>query len=151
MPYNSIRAFKLKLSLWETQPAGGDAAHFPCLKDLCTTQHASDMKQFKDNITRLLREFEQRFQIFGKLEKDFKVFCSPFTMTASDLPVNIQLELIDLQCDLDLMGKLAAAGLDTFYKHLLPGYPNYTALTAKVLCMFGTTYLCEQLQLQLCR
>ncbi|KAK3519988.1 hypothetical protein QTP70_010128 [Hemibagrus guttatus] len=139
--YDSICAFKLKLSLWETQLAGGDAAHFPCLKDVCTTQHAADMKRFKYKITGLVREFEQRFQIFGELEKDFKVFRSPFTVNASDLPANIQLEIIDLQCDSDLKGKFAAAGLDTFYQHLLPGYPNLTALAAKVLCMFGTTYL----------
>ncbi|XP_037794129.1 general transcription factor II-I repeat domain-containing protein 2-like [Penaeus monodon] len=99
------------------------------------------MRRFKDKITELLREFEQRFQIFGELEKDFKVFCSPFSVNTSDLPVNIQLEIIDLQCDSDLKGKFAAAGLDTFYQHLLPGYPNLTALAAKVLCMFGTTYL----------
>lgn len=142
--YDSICAFKLKLSLWETQLAGGDAAHFPCLKDVCATQHAADMKRFKDKMSGLLREFEQRFQIFGELEKDFKVFCSPFTANASDLPVNIQLEIIDLQCDSDLKGKFAAAGLDTFYQYLLPHYPNLTALAAKVLCMFGTTYLCEQ-------
>ena len=142
--YDSICAFKLKLSLWETQLVGGDAAHFPCLKDLCATQHAADMKQFKDKTTGLVGEFEQRFQIFGELKKDFKVFCLPFTANASDLPVNIQLEIIDLQCDSDLKGKFAAAGLDTFYQHLLPGYPNLTTLAAKVLCMFGTTYLCEQ-------
>lgn len=65
-------------------------------------------------------------------------------MIASDLPVNIQLEIIDLQCDSDLKGKFAAAGLGTFYRYLLPGYPNLTALAAKVLCMFGTTYVCEQ-------
>lgn len=34
--------------------------------------------------------------------------------------------------------------VDTLYKHLLPVYPNLTALAAKVLCMFGTMYLCEQ-------
>ena len=96
--HDSICAFKLKLLLWETQLAGGDAAHFPCLKDVCATQHALDMRRFKDKITGLLREFEQRFQIFGELEKDFKVFCSPFTVNASALPVNIQLEVIDLQC-----------------------------------------------------
>ncbi|XP_037773849.1 general transcription factor II-I repeat domain-containing protein 2-like [Penaeus monodon] len=50
---------------------------------------------------------------------------------ASDLPINFQLEIIDLQCDSDLKGKLAAAGLDTFYQHLLPGYPNLTALAEK--------------------
>ena len=31
-----------------------------------------------------------------------------------------------------------------FYKYLLPGYPNLTALAVKVLRMFGTRYLCEQ-------
>ena len=31
-----------------------------------------------------------------------------------------------------------------FSKYLLPGYPQLIALAAKALCMFGTTYLCEQ-------
>ncbi len=62
-----------------------------------------------------------------------KVFCLPFTMNASDLPVNIQREIMDLQCDSDLKGKFAAASLDTFYQYLLPGNPNLTALAAKVL------------------
>ena len=66
-------------------------------------------QRFKDKLMGLLREFEQRFQIFGELEKDFKVFCSPFTANASDLPVNIQLEIIDLQCDSDFKGKLQLA------------------------------------------
>ncbi|KAL3989177.1 hypothetical protein ACER0C_013495 [Sarotherodon galilaeus] len=129
--YDSIRSFKLKLLLWETQLAGSDAARFPCLKNVCTIQSVADMKQFKDKIMGLLLEFEQRFQIFGELEKDFKVFCSPFTMKPSDLPVRIQLEIIDLQCD-------------GFEGQICRSYPNLTALAAKLLCMFRTTYLCEQ-------
>lgn len=72
--YNSICAFKLKVSLWETQLTGGDATHFPYLKDMCMTQHAADMRRLKDKIKGLLQVFEQRFQIFGEMEKDFKVF-----------------------------------------------------------------------------
>ena len=72
--YDSILAFKLKLSLWETQLENGDAAHFPCLKHLCLTQGIKDMKRLKDKITGLLQEFDQRFQIFSKLEKEYKVF-----------------------------------------------------------------------------
>jgi len=49
-----------------------------------------------------------------------------------------------LQCDSDLKTKFALASLDTFYQYLIPGYPQVTALAAKVLRMFGTTYLCEQ-------
>ena len=60
------------------------------------------------------------------------------------MPVNIQHELTDLQCDSDLKDKFASVGLDTFFfYHLLPGYPKMTALAVKVLCMFGITYLRE--------
>lgn len=128
--YDSIRAFKLKLSLWETQLSGGDASHFPCLKHVCATQRVADTKRFKDKITGLLWDFEQLFQIFNELEMDFKVFCLPFTVNPSDLPGNIQLEITDLQCDSYLKGKFAAASLDTFYQNLLPGYPNLTSLAA---------------------
>lgn len=82
--YNSIHAFKLKLSLWETQLSGGDASHFPSLKHVCATQRVADIKRFKDKITGLLQEFEQRFQIFNGLKTDFKLFYSPFTVNPSD-------------------------------------------------------------------
>jgi len=95
-------------------------------------------------ITELLREFKQRFQIFGQLKTNFQVFRSPFTVNPSDLPVDWQLEIIDLQCDSDLKTKFVLASLDTFYQYLLPAYPKVTSLATKVLCMFGTTYLCEQ-------
>ena len=57
--YDSVYAFKLKLSLWKTQLVGGDAVHFTCLKNVCTTQRVADMKRFKDKLTGLLQEFEQ--------------------------------------------------------------------------------------------
>ena len=142
--YDSIFAFKLKLPLWETQLANGDAAHFLYLKHLCLTQGVTDTKWFKDKTIGLLQEFEQRLQIFSELEKEFKVFSSPFPVNPSDLPVNIQLEIIDLQCDSDSKNKFAENDLNKFYQYLLPGYPNLTAFAAKLFSMFGTTYLCEQ-------
>ena len=54
------------------------------------------MSRYKDTITELLREFERRFQVFGELETEFAVFRSPFAVKAADLPVDIQLEIIDL-------------------------------------------------------
>jgi len=56
------------------------------------------------------------------------------------LAVDLQLEIIALQCDSDLKTKFALASFDTFYQYLFPGYVKVTAL----LCMFGTTHLCEQ-------
>ena len=65
-------------------------------------------------------------------------------MNPSDLPINIQLEIIDMQCDSDLKNEFAENDLNKFHQYLLPGYPNLTAHAAKLLSMFGTTYLCEQ-------
>lgn len=142
--YEGVCAFNLKLSLWVTQLSNGDTSHFPLLTALRATEHNADLNQYKDKITELLQEFERRFQDFIKLEKEFAFFRSPFTVNASDMPTDIQLEIIDLQCDSGMKQKFASVGLDTFYQYLLPGYPKLTTLAAKVLSMFGTTYLCEQ-------
>ncbi|XP_066941420.1 general transcription factor II-I repeat domain-containing protein 2B-like [Macrobrachium rosenbergii] len=142
--YENIRSFKLKLSLWETQLSNGDTSHFPCLTAMHVTGLNADLDQYKDKITGLLQEFERRFQIFSELENEFAFFRSPFTVKASDMPADIQLEVIDLQCDSNMKQKFASVGLDTFYQYLLPGYPKLTSLAAKILSMFGTTYLCEK-------
>ena len=70
--------------------------NFPCLKNVCATGINIGLNWYKDKITEFLREVNQRFYIFDKFETDFQVFCSPFTLNASDLPVDIQLEIIDL-------------------------------------------------------
>lgn len=75
--------------------ASGDPAHFPSLKDMCAASVNFDAKQYIDKISGLLREFEKRFQVFCELETEFAVFRSPFTVRASDLPVDMQLEIID--------------------------------------------------------
>ncbi|KAI4816858.1 hypothetical protein KUCAC02_009159, partial [Chaenocephalus aceratus] len=73
-------------------------------------------KKAGSKISELLREFEWRFQVFGELETEFAVFRSPFAVKAADLPVDIQLEIIDLQCDQDLKDKFASSDLGTFYR-----------------------------------
>ena len=85
------------------------------------TKPVADIKRYKDKITGLLREFEKRFQIFSELEKGFKVFCLPFIVNPFNVPFNIQLDVIDFECDSDLNDKFVPADLDTFYQNLLPG------------------------------
>lgn len=87
----------------------------------------------------LPRASEKRFPVFSELETELAVFRSPLTVRASDVPVDAQLERIDLQRDVELKDNFASVGLDTFYQYLLPGYPRLTALAAEMLCMLGTT------------
>ena len=91
----------------KTQLSGDDTVHFLCLKSMRTTGLNIDLNQYKDKTTELLPEFKQRLQIFDQLETDFQVFFSPFTLNASDLPVDLQLGIIDLQCDSNLKTKFA--------------------------------------------
>ena len=108
------------------------------------TQHDAGLYQYRDKITELLQEFERRFKVFRQLENEFTFFTSPFTVNATDMPADMQVELIYLQCDTTLKQKFSSVGLDTFYQYLLPGYPRLTTQAAKVASMFATTYLCEQ-------
>ncbi|KAL7374561.1 hypothetical protein ABVT39_003076 [Epinephelus coioides] len=135
--YDSTQAFQLKLVLWEVQLSNGDPAQFPHLRNVSATGTDADMNRYKDKIVGLQQEFQQRFQVLGELETEFSIFGSPFTVKASDLPVDIQLEVIDLQCDSDLTWWAWIL----LYQYLLSGYPKLTALAAVVMCMFGTTYL----------
>ena len=62
--YDSISAFKMKLSLWEMHLSNGDTAHFSCLtavRPKALDRPDNYLDKYKDNITDLLREFEQRF------------------------------------------------------------------------------------------
>ncbi|CAB4054271.1 unnamed protein product [Lepeophtheirus salmonis] len=60
-------------------------------------------------------------------------FPQSFTVRPSDLPVDAQLEIIDVKSDVELKNKFASVGFNTCYKYLLPGYPILTTLTAKML------------------
>ncbi|XP_014787391.1 general transcription factor II-I repeat domain-containing protein 2B-like [Octopus bimaculoides] len=118
--YSIFKVYMCSSCVREIHLSDGDLAHFPCLKDVVVTADNVDMNRYKDSIKGLLREFQQRFQIFDKLETDFTDFHSPFTANGSDLPVNIQLEMIDLQCDSGLKNKFTSVGLVTFYQ-MRPG------------------------------
>ena len=107
-------------------------------------EYNDGLNQYRDKTTELLYEIANRFQVFRQLENGLTFFTSPFTVNATDVPGDMQLELIDLQCDFNLKKKFASVGSDPFYQYLLPGYLRLTTLTAKVLSMLGSTYLYEQ-------
>ena len=140
--YDSVRAFQNKLALWKAQLSQRNAAHFPCLKSL-SVNHQS-MVKYASLLSGLMHEFDSRFTVFTELKKDFALFRSPFTTDASEVPEGMQMELIDLQCCARLKDAYASTGNESFYQSLPPEYPIITAFAGKILCMFGTTYLCEQ-------
>ncbi|KAK2816816.1 hypothetical protein Q5P01_025007 [Channa striata] len=128
--YAHIKAFGIKLQLFQRH-------FFP--KDNISAQ----MMSYATAIASLSMEFNKRFRDFAVIEKD--IFSSPFSVDSDDAPPQLQLELIELQCDDEQHGKHQQLSLVDFYGQLDKGtFPEMRTFAKKMLSLFGSTYLCEQ-------
>lgn len=144
--FDNVRAFKTKLSLWLSQLKTENLSHFQtCQKVRDSFPHLTFGK-YAIKIIELKSEFEERFSDFYRFEKEFALFISPFSYSAENADTNIQHELIELQCDSMLQSKYQEIGVPEFYK-FLPShqFPEIKKFVARIMAMFGSTYICEQL------
>ncbi|XP_055265986.1 general transcription factor II-I repeat domain-containing protein 2 isoform X7 [Moschus berezovskii] len=141
--YDLIRAFLAKLCLWETHLARNNLAHFPTLKSV--SRNESDGLNYIPKIVELKTEFQKRLSDFKLYESELTLFSSPFSMKIESVQEALQMEVIDLQCNTVLKTKYDKVGIPEFYKYLWGSYPKYKTHCAKILSMFGSTYICEQL------
>lgn len=146
--HDSIHAFELKLNLFEGQLAENNTAHFPTLKSL---QGASEFhadigtEKYCSHIFKLVSEFRERFADFKNFENDLSIFRNPFSVSADEVSEHLQLELIELQCNAVLKDKFSSLDLGSFYQYVGPKYPQINCLVSKIMSMFGSSYVCEQL------
>ncbi|XP_044930858.1 general transcription factor II-I repeat domain-containing protein 2 isoform X1 [Mustela putorius furo] len=141
--YDLIRAFLAKLCLWETHLARNNLAHFPTLKSV--SRNESDSLNYIPKIAELKTEFQKRLSDFKVHESELTLFSSPFSVTVESVHEALQMEVIDLQCNTVLKTKYDKVGVPEFCKYLWGSYPRYRVHCAKILSMFGSTYICEQL------
>nr|XP_044999566.1 general transcription factor II-I repeat domain-containing protein 2B isoform X1 [Jaculus jaculus]XP_044999567.1 general transcription factor II-I repeat domain-containing protein 2B isoform X1 [Jaculus jaculus] len=141
--YDFIRAFLAKLSLWETHLARNNLAHFPTLKSV--SRNESDSLKYIPKIVALKAEFQKRFSDFEEYERELALFSSPFSTKIESVREELQMEVIDLQCNTVLKTKFDKVGIPDFYKCLWRSYPRYRSHCARILSMFGSTHICEQL------
>lgn len=57
------------------------------------------MSRYATDMASLAGEFKECFQDVAAMQKDLLLFTSPFSMDPDDAPHQLQLELIELQCD----------------------------------------------------
>nr|CAH7716333.1 unnamed protein product [Callosobruchus chinensis] len=113
--YNSVKAFCLKLSLFHNQLLNSEFAHFPICQEKIIINKS----------------------VFAKE--------NPFSVDANEMPTALQLELIDLQCSDLHKEKHRDGNLLVFYKCLDKNkFPNIIDTAQQILCLFGSTYICEQ-------
>ncbi|KAM3599081.1 uncharacterized protein V6R79_007695, partial [Siganus canaliculatus] len=100
---------------------------------------------FADKLSALHTEFLRRFVDFEAQKKNFELFRNPFAVEVETAPEQIQMELIELQCNGTLKAKYDTAGPSQFIRSIPETMPQLRLNAARTLCMFGSTYLCEQL------
>jgi hypothetical protein len=142
--YDHIKSFKVKLSLWNKQISTGNFSHFNTLKSLKKIE-PNCLKVYSGILNDLIQQFETRFKDFKALEPEFQVFSTPFAVDVESVPEEIQMELVELQCDSILKQKYSDVGIPEFYSYLQQErFPNLHSQAVRIIAMFGSTYLCEQ-------
>ncbi|XP_065643059.1 general transcription factor II-I repeat domain-containing protein 2-like [Hydra vulgaris] len=90
--------------------------------------------------------FEVRFQDFKKCEPKFALFTSSFNFDIEKVEEDLQMELIEFQCDSVLKQQFTDVGVPKFCSFLPPHqFPKMIQFACQICAVFGSTYLCEQL------
>ena len=141
--YQNIKAFITKLKLYESQLITKNSVHFPLLHNFNSDN--KNFSKYAQEITNLLREFQERFSYLKNYENIFNIFLCPFDIVVESAPTDFQMELIDLQSSSELKYMFESNDKVQFYKKYVCNskFPNLRKLAMSVTAAMGTTYLCE--------
>ncbi|XP_042242397.1 general transcription factor II-I repeat domain-containing protein 2B-like [Homarus americanus] len=123
--YSSVKAFMKKLLLLSRQITNKQFAHFATLQQIEVCDQ--NVQKYSLQLLDLHAEFSRRFHDFKLIEND------------------LQLELIEMQCDPLLSEQMKTVTLPKFYASLNDcAFPKLKAHAQRMLVLFGSTYICEQ-------
>lgn len=143
--YDDIKSFQAKILLWTNQLKNENLAHFPTCQGLKNSNADLIFSRYVFQLDLLKDDFSKRFRDFNSHEQEFALFTAPYSYDVENAPENLQMELIELQSDSILKAKYHEIGVPGFYTYLPPSYVQIRHLASRVLSMFASTYLCEQL------
>jgi len=120
---------------------------------MCRESDLSNVQKekFSSLLTDPSEKFEKYFPSFDAISVKFSLFTSPYSFdpfcTSADLEDTLAEELINLQCDSSFEDKQRRLPIDEFWVAVAESkqFPLLTMFAAGVLCMLGTTYVCEAL------
>ena len=109
---SNVKSFELKLRLWQGQLERGNTA----LSHPTRTKKPDVTTESAGECAKLIQAFDERFHDVKNIQKELDVFATPFNVQPSDVPDNLQMEIIDLQNNNELKAKYHNLSLLDFYK-----------------------------------
>ena len=93
-----------------------------------------------------MQDFDRRLTLSEKENFQFKLVEDPFFMDPEEVPIQLQLEVIELQALSVCKTKYRESSMLDFYRSLNSHKcKNLVQLAKKTLSIFGSTYICEQI------
>uniref|UniRef100_A0A3Q2Y307 HAT C-terminal dimerisation domain-containing protein n=1 Tax=Hippocampus comes TaxID=109280 RepID=A0A3Q2Y307_HIPCM len=119
--YAHMKAFCVKLRLFETQLRSYNAAHFPALSEIKSAFPKADLSAQKE-----------KYCVYDYISRD-------------RIQPSLQLELIEMQCDDSLKSQNQLLSLSDFYQNLDNAKFSLMRRHARrMMSLFSSTYICEQ-------
>ena len=144
--FDRITSFTTKLEHFIAQLKAGKIVYFRSLSKK-ENKFSVNYEKYTKLCEDLLGESAIRFSDFRKIEIELKLLNDSFSFEYDKAPVEYQLKLIELKSRKGLKTFHRENTLPLFYKklHSLKNEFNQILnLSRKLLCMWGSTYSCEQ-------
>ena len=91
--------------------------HFlTCLKHIPQNEHKTLGKRYASQINLLMEELNKRFALSKDEELQFRLIEDPFSVNPEELPIILQLEVIELQFSVFYKSKHRESSLQDLYK-----------------------------------
>lgn len=140
--YHNVASFHSQIELWVDQLTKGQATHFKTLRSCSNV----DFVKYSELMQRLNNEFLHRFMDFKEHRQQITLFSHPRHADPSEVEGDLQLELIRLKTD-PMMLTYFQPNSDILESYsMLPDerYPSLREHGLAYSCLFGSTYICEQ-------
>ncbi|XP_029443929.1 uncharacterized protein LOC115083936 isoform X2 [Rhinatrema bivittatum] len=141
--YPRVKAFQVMLLCFARELKSNVLVHFATLQGLEVSPEQAG--KYSQILSEFHVAFSHQFADFEGIESTLELVSCPLLFDYERAPEELQLELIDLQCDSTLKKKYNAENLGAFYASLsATKFPNICREAQKTLVFFGSTYVCEQ-------
>ena len=114
-------------------------------KDTANAESVLSFAKYESYLELLSKEFKERFLDFSSFEEHFALFSAPFTFDVAKAEEDLQMDLLEIQSDSTLRAKYLEVGIPGFFSYLSERFTNFRRFATRIMAMFGSTYVCEQL------